>query len=201
MMADSIVAIRMTRNLRYKLTYIEIFKSYMEPDPGIQVLELLKSLIQAQQSAIAPLSSYLRRLDVKLQDLDLDQKLMGHAENRRDVKSRLRFVQGGLSRAVSWYQMQLVDRQMTADPELKNLLFELGEIDAAQLWRTEATMAMLRISLDAKQKQFSEQQRSAPIQDDEDWSPRLVEDVSRPSWSGGGPSRWSKGYRSNRKDR
>jgi hypothetical protein len=199
MMADSIVAIRMTRNLRYKLTYIEIFKSYMEPDPGIQVLELLKSLIQAQQSAIAPLSSYLRRLDVTLQDLDLDQKLMGHASNRRDVKSRLRFVHGGLSRAVSWYQMQLVDRQMTADPELKDLLFELGEIDAAQLWRTEATMAMLRINLDGKQKQFSDQQRSAPIQD-EDWSPRLVEDMSRPSWSGSGSSRWSKGSRSNRKD-
>ena len=61
--------------------------------------------------------------------------------------------------------------------------FELGEIDAAQLWRTEATMAMLRINLDGKQKQFSDQQRSAPIQD-EDWSPRLVEDMSRPSWSG-----------------
>jgi hypothetical protein len=95
--------------------------------------------------------------------------------------------------------MQLVDRQMTADPELKDLLFELGEIDAAQLWRTEATMAMLRIGLDVKQKQFTEKQRPAPIQD-EDWSPRLVEDVSRPSWSGSGSSRWSKGYGSNRKD-
>jgi hypothetical protein len=198
-MSESIVAIRLTRNLRYKLTYIEIFGNYMEPDPGPQVIELLQSLIQAQQSAISPLSSYLRRLDVTTQGLELDHKLLSHASSRKDIKSRLRFVHGGLDRATSWYKMQLLDRQMTSDSELKELLFELGEIDAAQLWRTEATMAMLKIPVQVKQKEFTEQPRSKPAQD-EGWRPRLVEDVTRPSWSGQRPSRWSRQSESDRND-
>jgi hypothetical protein len=198
-MSESIVAIRLTRNLRYKLTYIEIFGIYMEPDPGPQVIELLQSLIQAQQSAISPLSSYLRRLDVATQGLELDQKLLSHASSRKDVKSRLRFVHGGLDRAVAWYKMQLLDRQMTSDSELRELLFELGEIDAAQLWRTEATMSMLKIPVQVKQKEFAEQPRSTQVQD-EGWRPRLVEDVSRPSWSGQRPSRWTRQSGSDRND-
>ena len=73
-MAESIVVIRLTRNLRYKLTYVKIFETYLESEPGPDVTELLKALIQAQQSAIVPLSRYLRRLDVKTHDLELDQK-------------------------------------------------------------------------------------------------------------------------------
>ena len=199
-MTDSIVAVRLTRNLRYKLTYIDIFRKYMEPEPGIPVIELLKSLIQAQQSAIAPLSSYLRRMEVNIQDLELDQKLLGHAEARTDVRARLRFVHGGLSRSTAWYKMQVSDRQMTADPDLRELLFELGEIEAAQLWRTEATMGMLKISVQGKQKQFSEDSRSISV-DEEQWRSRLVEDVTRPAWTGQrSSSRWSKGQRRGRED-
>jgi hypothetical protein len=199
-MTDSIVAVRLTRNLRYKLTYIDIFRSYLEPDPGTPVIELLKSLIQAQQSAIAPLSSYLRRMEVNVQDLELDEKLLGHAASRTDVRSRLRFVHGGLSRATAWYKMQVMDRQMTADPELRELLFELGEIDAAQLWRTEATMGMLKISVQGKQKPFDEDSRSISVEEEE-WRPHLVEDVTRPAWTGQrSSSRWSKSSRHGRED-
>jgi hypothetical protein len=190
-MTESIVAIRMSRNLRYKLTYVEIFKNYMEPDPGPQVIELLQSLIQAQQAAIAPLSRYLRRLDVNTQELGLNEKLLAHASARQDVKSRLRFIYDGLSRAVSWYKMQLLDRQMTSDPDLRQLLFELGETDAAQLWRTETTMAMLKIPVKLREKEWDEQSRPAP-EEEEGWRPRLVEDVSRPSWSGRRTPDWSR---------
>jgi hypothetical protein len=190
----------MSRNLRYKLTYIEIFKRYMEPDPGPQVRELLQSLIQAQQSAVAPLSGYLRRLDVKTQELGLNEKLLAHASSRQDVKSRLRFIYDGMNRAVAWYRMQLVDRQMTSDPELRELLFQLGETDAAQLWRTEATMAMLKIPVKFKEKDWSEQPRQVPESEDT-WRPRLVEDVARPSWSGKRSSGWSRPSRGDRRRR
>ena len=195
-MAESIVTLRLVRNLRYKLTYIKIFESFMEPDPGHSVVELLNSLIQAQQSAIAPLSSYLRRLDVNVQDTELDEKLMDHASSRDNVKVRLRFIYEGLTRAVSWYKMQLADRQMTADPELRALLFELGEIDAAQLWRTEATMVMLGISIKAKEKDFSDQRRIEPERLD-GWRPSLVEDVERTTWETPREPRWppSRGQR------
>jgi thioredoxin-like negative regulator of GroEL len=196
-MAESIVVIRLTRNLRYKLTYIKIFEDYMEPNPGPEVVELLKSLIQAQQSAIAPLSSYLRRLDVNVQDLELVEKLLGHASSRTNVKARLRFIYDGLSRAATWYKTQLLDRQMTSDPELHQLLLELGEIDAAKLWRTEALMGMLKIPTRLKEKDWDEQPRYEPDKL-EGWRPRLLEDVSRPAWSGSRSSEWSRLYKDTR---
>lgn len=188
-MTESIVVIRLKRNLRYKLTYVKIFEDYMEPDPGPVVLELLKSLIQAQQSAIAPLSSYLRHLDVNVQELELVDKLLGHAAGRTNVKARLRFIYDGLNRAVSWYKTQLLDRQMTADPELRQLLLELGEMDASKLWHTEAVMAMLKVPTRLKEKDWEEQTRYEP-EKTESWRPRLMEDVSRPAWGGGQSSRW-----------
>jgi hypothetical protein len=199
-MTQSIVVIRLTRNLRYKLTYIKIFESYMEPNPGPVVMELLKSLIQAQQTAIAPLSSYLRRLDVNTQELELDTKLLAHAASRDNVRSRLRFINDGLKRAVSWYKTQLMDKQMTADLELEQLLFELGEIDAAKLWHTEVVMSRLKIPLKLREKDWEAQPRSVP-DEREGWRPRLVEDVGRPAWGGSRSSRWRQPSKYDRKDR
>ena len=180
-MTDSIIAIRLTRNLRYKLTYLKIFETYLGSNPGPEVTALLGDLMQAQQSAIGPLSRYLRRLDVPVQDLELDQKLLSHAFSRSDLRSRMRFIHDGLRRATAWYRTQLVDRQMVADPELEALLFELGEIDAAKLWQTEARMSMMRIPVGAKDREWSEQPRVSP-EDEEDWRPKLVDDLGRPAW-------------------
>jgi len=189
-MADSIIVIRLTRNLRYKLTYVKIFETYLESEPGPRVTELLKTLIEAQQSAIAPLSRYLRHLDVQAPDLELDQKLMAHAFNRENVESRLRFISEGLKRAVSWYKTQLMDKHMRADPELRQLLIEMGETDAAKLWRTEATMSMLRIPTTPREKDWEAQQRPIAPAQEEGWRPRLVEDTGRPAWGGRRSVRW-----------
>lgn len=199
-MTDSIVVIRLTRNLRYKLTYIKIFETYLESGPSPRVMDLLKTLIQAQQAAIAPLSRYLRHLDVQTQDLELDQKLLTQALGREDIQSRLRFIYDGLKRATSWYKTQLLDRQMTADPELQQLLIELGETDAAKLWRTEATMNMLKIPTTLKEKDWSEQQRIIEPAQEEGWRPRLVEDVGRPAWGGKQPGQWPRTSKYGRED-
>ena len=196
-MIEPIVVVRLMRNLRYKLTYVKIFESYLEPNPGPVVVDLLNSLIQAQKTAVAPLSSYLRRQEANVQDMELDEKLMGHAAGRDSVKARLRFIYEGLSRAVAWYRMQLVDKQMTADPELRELLLDLGEIDAAKLWRTEATMAMLGISAKPKQKDYNDQRRPEP-RGVEGWRPRLVEDVT---WDEQRPPRWYRPSGAKRKER
>lgn len=199
-MTDSIVVVRLTRNLRYKLTYVKIFESYLESERNQEVIKLLRTLIQAQQTAIGPLSSYLRRMDVNIQELPLDDKLMSHALSRDDSHSRLRFIYDGLERAAGWYKMQLVDKQMTADPEVGEMLFELGELDAAKLWRVEAVMNILKIPVKLKTKEYEE---PAPPEPDrrEGWQPRLVEDVGRPAWTGRFDSRWQKPSRSRRGDR
>ena len=188
-MTESIVIVRLTRNLRYKLTYVQIFESFLESDPGPVVSELLQALIQAQHSAIAPLSRYLRRQDVQTQNMELDEKLLKHAAERDNVKAQMRFICDGLKRAVSWYRTQLMDKQMVSDPELRDLLFELGEADAAKLWRTEATMAMLRIPTTVKEKDWKDPQPTQPQQEAE-WQPRLVEDVQRTDWENRWRSRW-----------
>ena len=198
-MTESIVALRLVRNLRYKLTYISVFETYLEAQPGPDVMEVLQALVLAQQAAVAHLSSYLRRIEVDTRDLGLNDKLMEHALSRHDVRSRLRFIHDGLERSVSWYKMQLMDRQMTADPELYELLFELGEIDAAKLWRTAAVMGMLRIPVTAKEKDWSAAQVPSP-QEEKNWRPRLVDDVEQPKWTGDRPSQWSESPRSRRRD-
>jgi Arc/MetJ family transcription regulator len=188
-MPESIVVVRLTRNLRYKLTYIKIFEAYLEDDPEEEIAELLQSLIEAQQTAVGPVSGYLRRVDADVQEIELDERLMSHALGREKLHSRLRFVCEGLRRATAWYKTQLMDRQMTSDPEVQSLLFELGEIDAAKLWHTEAVMAMLRIPAEAKEKDWDHQQRVMPDAKD-NWKPRLVEDVARPVWKGSHSPEW-----------
>jgi hypothetical protein len=200
MMSDSIVVKRLERNLRYKLTYVKIFESYRKPNPGPEVLALLEALIDAQQSAISPLSSFLRGQGASTQELALDEKLLSHAANRTKPKDRLQFIYDGLTRAVQWYKTQLLDRQMTADLGLQELLFELGELDAAKLWQTEVVMAMLRVSV---KKDVQDLEDTPRILDDEDtaWRPRLVEDVGRPAWSGYKPANRPRRSRYQRKDR
>lgn len=198
-MTDSIVSKRLVRNLRYRLTYIKIFESYMEPDPGPEVAALLESLIDAQQSAIAPLSSYLRGLGFNTQDLGVNEKLMSHAENRDNLKARMRFIYDGLSKAVAWYKMQLMDKHMTADPELRQLLLELGEIDAAKLWHTEVIMAVLKIPMKFEEKSWDDIPQPEPKKE-EGWRPRLVEDVARPAWGGSQSQRWPRPPRQHPKD-
>jgi hypothetical protein len=198
--SESIVSKRLVRNLRYKLTYVEIFESYKEPDPGPEVIALLESLIEAQQSAIAPLSSYLRGSDVNTQDLELNERLMSHASNRDNVKARLRFIYDGLDRSVSWYKTQLMDKQMTADPNLRQLLLELGEIDAAKLWRAEVVMAMLKIPLKLEEKDWDDIPQPEPKKQQEGWRPRLLEEVGRPAWGGSESRQWPRPSRYRRKD-
>ena len=188
-MTDSIVAKRLIRNLRYKLTYLKIYEDLIATNPGPVVTALLKSLVEAQQSAIASLARYLRGEDVGTQDLELNDKLLAHVATRDNLKGQLRFVHDGLFKAAEWYKIQLIDKQMTSDPELQELLLELGEIDAAKLWRTEAIMGMLKISTKVEEKEWDETTQPDP-KDLEDWRPRLLEDVGRPTWGSKPSGRW-----------
>lgn len=199
-MTESIEIVRLTRNLRYKLTYVHIFETYLEGESSPELVDLLNVLIEAQQTAIAPLSRYLRHLDVNIQDLELDQKLLGHALDRKNVKARLQFIYDGMKRAVSWYKMQLLDRQMSSDPELRGLLIELGELDAAKLWYTEVVMGMLRIPTKIKEKEWDDQYVRKEPEQEKGWRPRLLEDIGRPSWGGEQNSKWPRPSKYRRRD-
>jgi hypothetical protein len=188
-MADSIVVKRLVRNLQYRQTYLSVFEALRAPGFHPLVVKLLSLLIETQQTAIVTLSSYLRGLSIETEDLLLYQRLMEQAAQRRGTSSQLRFIHYGLSKAVSWYRMQLVDRQMTADPELRSLLLELGGNDAACLWRTEAVMIMLRMRPEPVPKAPRGPSRAEPDQE-EGWRSRLMGTSRRPAWSGEQPTIW-----------
>lgn len=187
-MTESNVAARLTRNLRFKLTYIQIFEDWLDADHGAEMSEHLRDLVRVQQSAVAALSSYLRRLDMAMymgvQDLELNEKLLGQAVDRRNLASRLRFVHEALLGAVSWYRLQFADKQMTSEPELYQLLLELGELDAVKLWRTKAIMGELKIPLKPKEKDWDVDRPRRDHDQLEGWRPRLLDDLGQSAWSG-----------------
>jgi len=183
-MTESIVAVRLTRNLRYKLTYVKLFETYLESASAPELIELLHALVQSQESAVAALASYLRRMGLSTQDMELNDKLLTQAAGRTDIKSQLRFVYDGLRRAAAWYLTQLADKQMTQDPELRRLLLELGEAEAAKLWRTEAVMALLHIPAKAIKEEEPELEPVPEPMNLDSWKPRLVDDFGRPAWAG-----------------
>ena len=74
---------------------------------------------------------------------------------------------------------------------VQSLLIELGELDAAKLWRTEALMGMLRIPTGAKEKEWDDQQ-SIRSQPEAEWQPRLVEDFGRSDWENRWRNKWQK---------
>ena len=88
---------------------------------------------------------------------------------------------------------------MTVDPELRQLLFQLGENEAAKLWRVETVMERLRIPLKPEPEDQRELRRIRP-QRAHGWHSRLLEDVERPAWKGKQPGMLSGPSRSGRND-
>ena len=189
-MSDSVPISRLTRNLSYKLTYVDIFETYLEDRPGPEMTELLQVLTHAQQSTVAHLSAFLRGHNVSSQEIGLNEKLLDRAALQKDPPSRLRFIHEHLGRSVSWYRMQLGDRQMTSDPEMRDLLIDAGELDATRLWRTEVVMAQLRIPLKPKEKalQPRDRPRPDPLQG---WKPSLLDDFEQTTKRSRRGSAWS----------
>jgi len=79
-------------------------------------------------------------------------------------------------------------------------LIELGEMEAAKLWRTEAVMSILRIPVKLREKDYEAQQPPEPERQ-EGWRPRLMDDIGRPSWTGDQPSRWTGPPKPRRKEK
>jgi hypothetical protein len=179
-MADSIVVKRMVRNLQYRQTYIKVFEDFSSSGFHPQVIKLLSSLIETQQTAVVALSRYLRGLGVDTQDPVVYRRLVQQAAERQGTSAQLRFIHYGLRKSVSWYKTQLTDRQMTADPELQRLLLELGENEAASLWRTEAVMVLLRIHPESEPRRPRGPLRTKANQEDS-WRPRLMDPLRHPA--------------------
>lgn len=180
-MADPLLIKRLVRNLRYRLTYIKVYETFLQQESHPEALRLLRELVATQQSALAPLSGYLQGLGATTQGLPLNQKLLNHAASRTDRQSRMRFVHYGLEKAVSWYKEQLMDKKMTEDPALRQLLFELGEREAASLWRAEVTMVALGMRREPISNEPAESARAHSVRGRQ-WRSRQVIATGQATW-------------------
>ncbi len=144
----STVTARLARNLEYKLTYLEIYQGYLAQGGESEALEFIRALIDTQQDSIAGLSSRLRQLDYPVRQLAALEKLKAQAFTRRDTAGKLQFVQTGLERSAAWYAEQLLDPEIRADADTRQLLIELGQADAAALWRVNALLGEMAIVQD-----------------------------------------------------
>ena len=185
-MPDSIVVKRLVRNLRYRETYVKVYESFLQQEPHPELARLLSALIRVQQSAVVLLSGYLQDLGAPVQDLPPVQKLVGHARSRNSVRSRFHFIHYGLTRAVSWYREQLMDQRMISEPGLKQLLFELGEAEAASLWRTEIAMAVVGVR---QESELAESARVPSLKTTEPdrWPRRRPVTPEHQPWTGARP--------------
>jgi len=180
-MADPLLIKRLVRNLRYRLTYIKVYETFLQQESHPEALRLLRELIDTQQSALASLTGYLQGLRATTQGLPLNQKLLDHAASRTDGQSRMRFVQYGLEKAVSWYKEQLMDKKMTADPALRQLLLQLGEREAASLWRAKVVMGTLGMRREPISNERAESARAHSVRGRQGRSRQVIA-TSRATW-------------------
>jgi hypothetical protein len=144
----STVVAYLARNLDYKLTYLEIYQEYLEQVGEKEVIEFIQALMDAEQESIARLSSRLRQLGHPVRQQASLEKLKAQAFTRRDTPGKLQFVQAGLERSAAWYAEQLLNREMVADWDTRQLLIELGRTEAAYLWHANALLAEMAVAED-----------------------------------------------------
>jgi hypothetical protein len=144
----STVVAQLARNLDYKLTYLDIYEEYLEQVGEKEVIEFIQALMDAEQESIARLSSRLRQLGHPVRQQASVEKLKAQAWTRRDTPGKLQFVQTGLERSAAWYAEQLLNPEMVADSATRQLLIELGKIEAAYLWHANALLAEMAVAED-----------------------------------------------------
>jgi hypothetical protein len=143
---SSTIIARLARNLEYKLTYLEIYRAYLAQGGEPEAIAFIQALIDRQKDSIASLSSRLRQLDYPVRQLAPLEKLKAQAFARRDTAGKLQFVQAGLERSAAWYGEQLLDPEMRADAATRQLLIDLGQVDAAALWYANALLRELAVA-------------------------------------------------------
>lgn len=142
----STVAAHLARNLDYKLTYLEIYQEYLEQVGEQEVIEFIQALMDGEQESVARLSSRLRQLSHPVRQQASLEKLKAQAFSRRDTSGKLQFVQTGLERSAAWYAEQLLNPEMVADSDTRQLLIELGRTEAAYLWHANALLAEMAVA-------------------------------------------------------
>lgn len=98
---------RLLAALRSRRTYLMIYQEYARHSPKPDFAELLQTLEDRAQEAIALLSSALRRVDRNPKRSGINEKLLAQGVHRRGAAGKLNFIIAGTAKNIDWYQQQL----------------------------------------------------------------------------------------------
>lgn len=124
--ASAAAADRLFAALRARHTYLMIYQDYLKRSPKPEFAELLATLIEHTQEAIALLSRALRRIDQNPKRAGVNEKLLAQGVGRRVAAGKLNFVIVGMARNLDWYAQQL-DKDDA--PAIKAVWQELSELE------------------------------------------------------------------------
>lgn len=98
---------RLLAALRGRRTYLLIYQDFLKSSPKPDFAELLTTLINHTQEAIALLSGALRRIDRSPLRAGVNEKLLGQGGGRKGALGKLNFIIVGAAKNLDWYAQQL----------------------------------------------------------------------------------------------
>jgi LmbE family N-acetylglucosaminyl deacetylase len=125
---------RLLAALRSRRTYLLIYQDYLKRSPKQDFAELLATLSEHAQEAIALLSRALRRIDHNPKHAGINEKLLGQGVGRRVAAGKLNFIIVGMARNLEWYAEQL---ERDDPPAIKAVWQELIEIESQDQQRAK----------------------------------------------------------------
>jgi LmbE family N-acetylglucosaminyl deacetylase len=125
---------RLLAALRSRRTYLLIYQDYLKRSPKPDFAELLATLSEHVQEAIALLSRALRRIDLNPKHAGINEKLLGQGVGRRVAAGKLNFIIVGMARNLEWYAEQLARDD---PPGIKAVWQELIEIESQDQQRAK----------------------------------------------------------------
>ena len=125
---------RLLAALRSRRTYLLIYQDYLKRSPKAEFAELLATLSEHAQEAIALLGRALRRIDHNPKHAGINEKLLGQGVGRRVAAGKLNFIIVGMARNLDWYAEQLARDD---PPAIKAVWQALSEIESQDQQRAK----------------------------------------------------------------
>jgi hypothetical protein len=106
-----------------------LYQEYLRHSPKPDFAELLATLVEHTQEAIALISGALRRIDRNPKRAGINEKLLAQGVSRKGAPGKLNFIIVGAAKNLDWYRQQLAQNDPPAISAVWQGLMELETHD------------------------------------------------------------------------
>lgn len=129
-------------NLRFHTAWITICERYIRLRPKFDVAAFLKDMLETEREIIELLAAALRDEGVPPGQIGSQEQLVDDAFVRRNERTRLQFIDTGLTRSLAWYDDRIAD----ADDPHHELWRELCDLQQAVAASASALLSQIKPS-------------------------------------------------------